>query len=276
MICKPCAKINLGLNIVGKRPDGYHNLETVFYPIPLCDILEVNIADDGLNDDKPYSLTTKGIVIDGDDSKNLVVRAYMMMRERFHLPYIHIILNKNIPTGAGMGGGSSDCAFMIRLLNKMFGLNMSTKEMIGYAASLGADCAFFIMSEPAYATGIGDILTPVTLNLGGYHILIVKPDIHISTAEAFKDIAPGVPEKGISKIICQSINTWKTEMVNDFEKNIFENHPEIAGIKKRLYDMGAVYAAMSGSGSAVFGIFKQQTDKMDDCFKSYFHTMIRL
>src|SRR5574344_51378 len=276
MINKPCAKINLGLNIISKRSDGYHNLETVFYPIPLYDRLEVIAADGLLVSGKHYDLTIKGISIEGDDSNNLVVKAYLALREKYNLPDIHILLEKNIPTGAGMGGGSSDCAYMIRLLNKLFSLGMSNKEMCRHAASLGADCAFFILSEPAYATGIGDILTPIQLHLDNYNLAIVKPNIHISTAEAFRNMKPKNPLKPISSIIYQSIETWKDDMINDFEEGIIQNHPEIGIIKERLYNIGAIYAAMSGSGSAVFGLFNRHVNVAELAFKEYFCKIINM
>jgi 4-diphosphocytidyl-2-C-methyl-D-erythritol kinase len=276
MINKPCAKINLGLNIVSKRSDGYHNLETVFYPIPFHDQLNVTVVDGTLNNGKHYDLNIKGITIEGDDSKNLVVMAYMAIRENFNLPDIHILLDKNIPTGAGMGGGSSDCAYMIKLLNEMFSLGINNKEMNKYAASLGADCPFFIKPEPTYATGIGDILIPICLDLSDYYIAIIKPDIHISTAEAFRNIKPKLPLKPIKEIISQPINTWKEELINDFESGIIKDHPEIGRIKEHLYDMGAVYAAMSGSGSSVFGIFRHPLIKRDNFLKNSFYKMFKL
>jgi 4-diphosphocytidyl-2-C-methyl-D-erythritol kinase len=270
MIKYPCAKINLGLNIVSKRPDGYHNLETVFYPIPLFDKLEVNAIPADETHGKPYLLETDGIKVEGDDDNNLVVKAYMTMRERYQLPCVHIKLIKNIPTGAGMGGGSSDCAFMIKALNEEFHLNLKTDEMEKIAATLGADCAFFIHAQAAFATGIGDILEPIDISLKGYQIVIVKPDIHVSTPEAFAHITPRTPQKSIKEIVMQPIETWRNELMNDFEKSVFANHQEIASIKETLYNEGAVYSVMSGSGSSVIGLFKKTDEQIKSKFAGMF------
>jgi len=266
----PCAKINLGLNIVSKRADGYHNLETIFYPIPLYDKLEVNATDKTFLNGKPYKLEMGGIGVDGEDDRNLVVKAYLTLREKFNLPRVHILLYKNIPTGAGMGGGSSDCASMISALNQEFKLNLSRQEMERIAAQLGADCAFFINSEPVFATGIGDIMQPMDLSLKEFYIVIIKPNIHVSTAEAFANIKPRIPERSAKDIVMQPIETWRNELNNDFEDSIFINHPEIKEIKEKLYDMGALYAAMSGSGSSVFGLFRKYDEFMKEKFKGMF------
>ena len=260
MVTFPCAKINLGLSVVARRPDGYHDIETVMYPVPLCDALEVKLMGDGFPSDTPCDLKTTGAAPDCGDDENIVVKAYRLLSRDFTLPRIHAHLYKGIPSGAGLGGGSSDAAAMIRLLDERFRLNIGIAEMERYAARLGADCAFFITSEPAYATGIGDILSPADApgrNLGGYHIAIVKPDVSVSTAEAYRGITPRKPAKSPKDIVRQPIDTWREELANDFEATIFAKHPEIAGIKDRLYSSGAIYASMSGSGSAVFGIFRE-------------------
>ena len=233
MLSFPICKINLGLNVVEKRPDGYHNLETVFYPVPITDALEVYPMNPAFPSDVDCDLKVTNIHIDGDEQRNLVVRAYNLLKKDFpKLPRIHVHLYKGIPTQAGMGGGSSDCGFMITLLNQMFSLGLQEQQMIDYAAQLGADCPFFIVNRPSYAEGIGEKLQPVSLDL------------------------PQHPVKNCRDIVLQPVETWREQLVNDFEKSVFAIHPEIGAIKERLYEMGAVYAAMSGSGSSLFGLFR--------------------
>ncbi len=267
MITFPNAKINLGLNIVEKRPDGYHNLETIFYPIILQDALEVNKSTHA---DERVHLSVSGNGIDGDPKDNLVVKAYNLIAEDHYLPPVDIHLFKHIPTGAGLGGGSSDCAFMIKLLNEKFALNMNVEQMEKYAAKLGADCAFFIQTQPVFATGIGNIFEPIEISLSGYHLVLVKPDIFVSTKEAYAKVRPSRPEVSLKDIIRQPIETWKDTMKNDFEDSVFFQYPEIAAIKDEMYDLGAVYAAMSGSGSAVYGLFKEPIENVDDRFGGCF------
>lgn len=255
MLIFPCCKINLGLNVTERRPDGYHNLETVFYPIPLTDALEVvpQEASAGV----PYRLTQYGTAIEGPAEKNLVVRAYLMLAADFQLPPVDIYLYKHIPSGAGLGGGSADAAFMLCLLNEMFGLQLSEERLISYASRLGADCAFFVHRRPTFATGIGDIFTPIDLDLKGWQIVIVKPDIFVSTPEAFRGITPQRPQRSLLDIVKEPVEAWRLSMLNDFEESIFPHHPRIAAIKQQLYDTGAVYAAMSGSGSSVYGLYEE-------------------
>lgn len=261
MTLHPIAKINLGLNVVERRPDGYHNLETVFYPVPLCDTLEVDVIDDGSAAEPSCMLTLGGVPIEGDLRRNLVVRAYDLLRSDFpQLSAVRASLHKAIPTQAGMGGGSSDCAAMLVALNDLFHLCLTEQQLIGYAARLGADCPFFILGRPAYAEGIGERLQPLALSLQGWWLVVVRPDIPVSTKEAFSLIRPQRPPKNCREIVSQPVATWRNELVNDFEHSVFALHPEIAAIKAQLYDIGAVYAAMSGSGSAVFGIFRQAPD----------------
>ena len=258
MITFPIAKINLGLNVVERRPDGYHNLETVFYPVPIRDALEVTTMDPQFPSPYDCDLKVTNISIEGDEQRNLVVRAYQLLKQDFpQLPRIHAHLHKAIPTQAGMGGGSSDCAYMIRLLNEQFQLGLSTQQMQQYAARLGADCAFFILSQPAYAEGIGERLEPIALDLSQYWIAVVRPDIPVPTKEAFSLVHPRHPEKNCRDVVMQPIETWRQDLVNDFEQSVFTLHPEIGAIKQQLYSLGAVYAAMSGSGSAVFGLFRE-------------------
>ena len=216
-------------------------------------------------------LKVTNIAIEGDEQKNLVVKAYRLLKEEFPtLPRVHAHLHKAIPTQAGMGGGSSDCAAMLVMLNEMFGLNLTTQQLIERAARLGADCPFFIIGRPAYAEGIGEKLTPINLNISGLHIVVVRPDIPVSTKEAFALVTPCRPQKNCCDVaLSQPVATWRNDLVNDFEESVFAQHPEIRDIKDCLYDRGAVYAAMSGSGSAVFGLFSEEP-YLDGTFKGMF------
>ena len=259
MITFPLAKINLGLNVVERRPDGYHNLQTVFMPVPLTDALEVHEMDAAFPSEVDCDLKVTNIAVEGDEQRNLVVRAYNMLKAEFpDMPRVHAHLRKDIPTQAGMGGGSSDCAAMLLLLNRMFSLGLTQQQLIDRAAQLGADCPIFVLNRPAYAEGIGEKLTPIELSLKDYYLAIVRPNIPVPTKEAFSRITPHMPAKNCLDIVRQPIDTWRHELVNDFEESVFALHPEIGAVKQRLYDLGAVYAAMSGSGSALFGIFKKE------------------
>lgn len=253
MITFPNAKINLGLNIVEKRPDGYHNLETIFYPIPLQDALEITPWEGG---ERKYKLAQSGIQIAGDDENNLVVKAYKLLDNLHNLPPIEINLLKHIPSGAGLGGGSADAAFMLCMLNQHFQLNIPNEQLEVYAAQLGADCAFFVENKPTFAEGIGNIFSPIELSLKGYKLVLVKPDIFVSTRDAFAQIKPKRPTISLKEVVKMPVEAWKTYMVNDFEESVFPQFPAIADIKAKLYDMGAIYVSMSGSGSSVFALFK--------------------
>lgn len=267
----PIAKINLGLNVVEKRPDGYHNLQTVFYPVPLKDALEVQVMDSAFPSDYDCDLKVTNATIDGDEQRNLVVRAYQLLKKDFPtLPRIHTHLWKGIPTQAGMGGGSSDCAYMLVLLNQQFHLGLTEKQLIDYAAQLGADCAFFILSRPCYAEGIGEKLQPIDLSLNGYYLAVVRPDIPVPTKEAFSRIHPHYPAQNCRETVMQPVETWRDTLVNDFEESVFTLHPEIGDIKQQLYNMGATYAAMTGSGSALFGLFKECPDTLSQTFPNMF------
>lgn len=267
MITYPNAKINLGLNIVEKRPDGYHNLETIFYPINLQDALEVTELDG----EGEYALTLSGTPIEGGPDQNLVVKTYRLLKKDFpDMPAIDIHMYKHIPTGAGLGGGSADAAFMIKLLNEKFKLGLSIEKMEEYAASLGADCAFFIQNKPVFASGIGNIFEPIQLSLKGYYLVLVKPDIFVSTKDAFSLIQPKKPTQSLKEIVRMPVETWRATMKNDFENSVFQKYPEIAAIKDKLYDMGAIYASMSGSGSSVYGIFREQVEFVDEIFNGCF------
>jgi len=252
MVIFPNSKINLGLNVVGKRNDGYHDIETVFFPVPLKDALEVI-------EKEKFEFSTSGSSIEGESEKNLCIKAYHLLKKDLpNLPAFQMHLHKAIPIGAGLGGGSADGAFTLKLLNKKFELRLSEKQLISYSLQLGSDCPFFILNKPCFATGRGEKLEQIELDLSEYKTVIVHPAIHISTAWAFSTLKPSRPVKSIKQIIQQSITTWKDELINDFEKPVFAKYPEIGEIRDALYDAGAIYASMSGSGSAVFGIFKKE------------------
>ena len=279
MITFPCAKINLGLNIVKRRPDGYHNLETVFYPIPLCDALEVCPMDELFPAMHPCDLKVTGNAIDCDEQKNLVMKAYYLLAADHKLPRLHVHLHKQIPSQAGLGGGSSDCAAMITLINEHCKLGLTTEQMQAYATSLGADCPFFITGKPAYATGIGEVLTPiegVAEQLQGRFIAVVKPPVAVSTKEAYAAITPRKPERCCRDIVSQPIKTWRDALVNDFEAPLFALHPQLSDIKESLYRLGAIYAQMSGSGSALFGIFNDKPEGVGTLFPDCQTFIVRL
>jgi len=266
MICFPNAKINLGLNIVSKRNDGYHNLETVFYPVGINDALEIIVREDQERD----SFIESGIKTDANPDNNLVMKALRLMREHYNFPSLEVRLLKKIPFGAGLGGGSADASFMLRLLNDTFSLNVSDEDLASLAVKLGADCPFFIYNRSVFATGIGEIFEEVNLSLKDYWFVLVKPDIHVSTKDAFSEIIPQRPELSLNEIIKFPVSSWKSLMVNDFEKSVFAKYPQIEDTKNSLYDKGALYASMSGSGSSVFGIFKEEVSISEnhytDCF----------
>lgn len=252
----PCAKINLGLNITSKRSDGYHNLETVFYPVPIYDTITISESN---SREGTCTLDIKGLKIDGNTEDNLIVKAYKALSKERALPGINITLEKNIPTQAGMGGGSADCAFTMKAINRLFDLKLSDPQLVGIAAGLGADCPFFINAQPCYAEGIGEKITPLGLSLDNYWIAVVKPPVPVSTKEAFAGINPSKPQICCRDIVTKEpIENWKGLLKNDFEETIFRLHPQLADIKEKLYADGALYAAMSGSGSALFGLFNEK------------------
>lgn len=245
----PNCKINIGLNVVSKRPDGYHNIESVFYPIPFCDKLEINPAAE-------FSFLQKGIPLECDSEKNLCVKAFRLLKEDFpKMGNVHICLTKNIPSGAGLGGGSSDAAFTLKMLNSIFNLNISTPELEGYAVRLGADCPVFIENRPRFASGLGNVFSETAVHLQGYRLLLVKPDVGVSTAEAYSGVTPRTPAFDLRNIDRLPVSEWGNFAVNDFEKSIFEKLPVLAGIKEQIKTAGALYSAMSGSGSTIYGIF---------------------
>lgn len=258
MIVFPNCKINLGLNIIRKRVDGYHDIETIFYPIPLKDSLEI-IESKQPRKNPGFPFFSSGLPIPGKPASNICVKAYRLLKEDFPaLPNVHIHLHKVIPSGAGLGGGSADAAFALKLMNQLFELNLSAEQLIVYAAELGSDCPFFIINKPCFATGRGEILEEIELDLSSYKIVIVNPGIHVDTGRAFLEMKPAASEIPLKEIIKLPIERWKDGLMNDFEKIIFEKHREIVDIKDDLYVKGAIYSSMSGSGSTVFGIFPKE------------------
>jgi 4-diphosphocytidyl-2-C-methyl-D-erythritol kinase len=255
MIAFPHAKINLGLSIVSKRPDGFHNLETIFYPLPLRDVIEIVSSEEDR-----FILT--GLKISGNESDNLVLRAYHQLRKKYpQITPIEIHLHKAIPAGAGMGGGSSDAAKIIHLIDRFFRLNIPPGQLFENAFELGSDCTFFMQSASCFASGRGEILEPVTLDLSAYSLLLVHPEIHINTAWAFSKIKPSFPRYNLKESIQEPIHNWVKSIHNDFEKPVFESYPQLRKIKNQLYDSGALYASMTGSGSTIFGIFNKSALK---------------
>ena len=257
MIVFPNCKLNLGLNILQKRSDGYHDLETIFYPLQLTDSLE--IIESRLPGKPASPFTSSGLPIAGNPSNNLCVKAYRLLKKDYpEIPGVQIHLHKVIPAGAGLGGGSADGAFALKMMNELFELGLSTGDLIKYALQLGSDCPFFIINKPCFATGRGEILKEIELNLSAYKFVVVNPGIHIDTGRAFLEMTPAHPEHSVQEIIKIPIERWKDYLKNDFEKPVFLKHREIVEIKDNLYNMGAIYASMSGSGSTVFGIFAKE------------------
>jgi 4-diphosphocytidyl-2-C-methyl-D-erythritol kinase len=258
MISFPNAKINLGLNIVRKRDDGYHDLETLFYPVALKDALEIIPAPYSSNDQLGVALHLSGKTVEGPPASNICVKAWHLLKADFpDLPGIDLHLMKGIPMGAGLGGGSADGSFTLRMLNDLFKLGQDDVALESYALRLGSDCPFFVRNTPCFATGRGEIMTPLAIDLSSYSFLLVHPGIHVSTAVAFSGVKPCVPEQSIPDIVSMDIRDWRGRLINDFEKTVFPAFPAIEVLRDRLYDAGAVYAAMTGSGSSVFGIFHQ-------------------
>lgn len=252
MIFFPNGKINLGLNILRKRPDGFHDIETAMVPVcSLYDVLETVRREEGTVD-----FGRSGLALDCPADQDLCLKAYKLMKEQYGVGGIAVHLRKCIPFGAGLGGGSADAAFMVKALNQLYGLGLCETEMTKICARLGSDTAFFITNRPALATGRGEILNELTLNLSGYSVLLVKPALHISTAEAYSGVTPRIPEHTVAEIISEDMSTWKNRLKNDFETSLFPRYPQLKKIKERLYGLGAVYASLSGSGSTVFGLFK--------------------
>jgi 4-diphosphocytidyl-2-C-methyl-D-erythritol kinase len=252
MIVKPNCKINLGLNVVRKRMDDYHDIETIFYPLGLCDKIEISLAENG-----PFSFSSSGLKIPGDPAFNLCIQAYELMKEYFQIPAVNLRLEKIIPLGSGLGGGSSNAAFILKALNEMFRLGLNTRQLQAFASRLGSDCAFFIENSPAFARGRGEVLENISLDLSGFYLLIVIPQVHVSSADAYAMIQPAKSATSLKEIISLPVSQWKGRLINDFESPVCGRHPLIAQIRDLLYDKGAVYSSMSGSGSAVYGLFNE-------------------
>jgi len=259
VIVFPNCKINLGLNIVHKRNDGYHDIETVFYPLTLCDALEiVELSDSEISSahDSFGQLSTSGEAIDSSPGENLCVKAYGQLKSKFpQMPQMRIHLHKSIPAGSGLGGASADGAFMLRLLNDKFHLELTIEALLDHSLILGSDCPFFIINKPCFATGRGEFLERVAVDLSAYKIVVVVPPIRIRTAEAFSSVEAARPSKSIKDIIQQPVDTWAQHLKNDFEESVFTRYPEISRIKDQLYKAGAIYSSLTGSGSAVYGLF---------------------
>ncbi|MGZ5135244.1 MAG: 4-(cytidine 5'-diphospho)-2-C-methyl-D-erythritol kinase [Flavitalea sp.] len=261
LISFPNCKINLGLNVIRKRQDGFHDIETVFYPLQLHDVLEIIKLDPSRAIEPVTKLTTTkfittGLPINGATEKNLCIKAYQRLQQDISgLPPVHIYLHKAIPIGAGLGGGSADGSFTLKLLNEKFQLKLTKEQLLDYALGLGSDCPFFILNRPCFATGRGDFLEAIDLDLSAYSFMIVHPGVHINTAWAFEQLTPAVPVKPIRDIIFQPVSTWRNELTNDFEQAVCDHHPELSSIKSKLYNAGAIYASLSGSGSCFYGIF---------------------
>jgi 4-diphosphocytidyl-2-C-methyl-D-erythritol kinase len=272
MISFPNCKINLGLNIIRKRNDGFHDLETIFFPVPFTDILEIISAEEK-NDPIAIGFSLTGLHIDGDD--NLCTKAYNLLKRDFpHLPALKMHLHKVIPMGAGLGGGSSDGAFTLQLLNEKFKLQLNTQQLLDYALQLGSDCPFFIINKPCFATSRGEILQQININLTNYKIMIINPGIHSDTKWAFSKIIPREPKISILQIILQPIETWKDQLLNDFEAPLIVEYPQIKEIKEAMYQKGALYASLSGSGSSIFGIFAKEKNIDYKPGNNYFHKVI--
>ncbi|MDN3205142.1 4-(cytidine 5'-diphospho)-2-C-methyl-D-erythritol kinase [Algoriphagus sediminis] len=257
MLVFPNAKINLGLHIISKRHDGFHEIETCMIPIPLTDALEIIPSKNQIGWD------SSGLDIPGSAEDNLVVKAFNLLKNDFpNIPFPNIHLHKHIPLGAGLGGGSADAAFALKVMNDLFNLHLDSYFLEEYASKLGSDCAFFIENLPKIARGRGEILEPIDLDLEDAYLVLVNPGIHIGTKEAYAGVIPAKPKVDLKEILTDKAR-WKNELVNDFEASIFPSHPEISQIKESLYSQGAFYSAMSGSGSSVFGLFSQKPNRID-------------
>ena len=273
MVVFPNCKINLGLNIINKRADGYHDLETVFYPLGIKDALEI-IRKPTL-ETLSIKFSQSGLEIEGNTERNLCIKAYHLLKKDYpQIPAITMHLHKVIPMGAGLGGGSADGAFALKLINDLFRLSISDLQLMEYALQLGSDCPFFILNKPCFATSRGEIMNEIELDLSGYKFVIVNPGIHITTGWAFSQITSKVPTQSIKDIICQPINTWKDSLTNDFEAPVLLFYPEIRQIKEELYNLGAVYSSMTGTGSTVFGIFDKNKKLELNFPENYFSAII--
>jgi len=264
MICFPNAKINLGLNIINKRADGYHNIETVFYPIALCDVIEFVETKNNVT-----TIQTTGINLDIPDNQNICIKAYHLISKDYHLPPLELFLHKVIPSGAGLGGGSADAAFLLKALNTHYKIGLDDDRLEAYAVKIGSDCPFFIKNKAVFASEKGEVFEGIALDLKAYFIYLIKPNISVSTVQAYADVIPQKPTHSIKQLINNPIEQWKDQITNDFEKSVFIAYPLLKQIKTELYKHGAIYASMSGSGSAIYGIFKTEPERIES-FNQYF------
>ena len=273
MITFPNAKINIGLNVVNKREDGFHDIETVFYPLDVRDVLEI---EENANLSRgEYTYTPTGLVIDCEVEDNIIIKAYKLLAKDYNIPAVDIYFHKNIPFGGGLGGGSADAAYMLKILNDRFSIGLSVEQMENYASQIGSDCAFFIKNEPVYAYGRGELFEEIKFSLKDKFLVLIKPDIAVPTGKAYSGITPKASEFDLRKIGELPIEEWKDKVKNDFEVSVFTQFPEIKMIKDKLYNCGAVYAAMTGSGASVFGIFNEEID-LEEAFEECFYWSGRL
>jgi 4-diphosphocytidyl-2-C-methyl-D-erythritol kinase len=266
MVIFPNAKINIGLSVIRKRDDGFHDIESIFYPVGLCEALEYLPADDkttGNNDNITYS---GRFPVEG---KDICIKLVELLRESFSFPVLRLHLHKNIPAGAGLGGGSSDAAFLLKSLNSRFGFGLNPGQLEDVAARVGSDCPFFIWNKPCLVTGRGDRMEEIQLNLEGFFLVLICPLINVSTSEAYREVRPIQAASGLDKLVSRNVGMWKNLIINQFEDPVFKRYPRIKKIKEELYRMGAVYASMTGSGSAVYGLFRSEPElsgDLSDCF----------
>lgn len=263
MIDFSSCKINIGLEIVSKRDDGYHDIESIFYPISINDIIEIIPNDNG------FELSQSGFIVEGKVESNLIYKAWKLLNDRFNFGGIKVHLHKQIPMGAGLGGGSANAVKVLQMINKEFNLELNDNDLIPFASKIGSDCPFFINNKPAYAFNTGTDLLPSNLDLSGYYLLIIKPQISISTQEAYSGITPHKSEIDLKNIENIALSDWKNNLINRFEKHLFIKYPELQNIKNQFYEMGAVYSSMSGSGSAIYGIFSKEVELLnfpESCF----------
>jgi 4-diphosphocytidyl-2-C-methyl-D-erythritol kinase len=257
MVVFPIAKINIGLRVTSKRQDGFHNIETIFYPVSLCDALEFVVSD---KPEKKDTLAVTGISIGNPPGDNILIKTIALLRKKADFPFLKIHLHKVIPVGAGLGGGSSDAACLMKSVSRHFGINLDNQSLKTTALELGSDCPFFIDGKPALASGRGEIMTPVELNLAGFYMVILNPGVGINTAEAYKNCKPEIPSSSLNELFKLPVFEWKNAIVNDFEEFAFSQHPVIRELKEELYRANAIFSLMSGSGSSVYGIFKNKPE----------------
>lgn len=268
MIAFPHSKINIGLNVIGKRADGYHNIESCFYPVGWKDALEILSS-------KELKFNSSGLKIPGDPSSNLCLKAYHLLQKEFGLSSVQIHLHKVIPMGAGLGGGSSDAAFTLKILNEIFKLHLDQNSLLAYAAELGSDCAFFIQEKPVLAKERGNVFEPIQLSLKGYFLVTVNPGLHVDTAQTYSTLTPKKPETSLTELLEKPVIDWKNSVKNDFEEPVFKTFPEVEALKKKMYDLGADYASMTGSGSSVYGLFNKKPS-LAGIFPAHYHVWEQL